>query len=112
MTNSFPSGSTGVPESSMPTGAPGLMPRRSSYASVVSGAAPATSPTYQQPSRSGAFSHLLNQPHDLDYNTTFHNWGVGSRHDPRGIDMDRSGAGYLGGSGSWGRSGQLPSFSS
>ncbi|RAL64061.1 hypothetical protein DID88_003249 [Monilinia fructigena] len=39
MTNSYPSGSPGAPDSGMPTGAPGFMPQRSSYASVVSGIA-------------------------------------------------------------------------
>lgn len=114
MTNSFPAGTTGVPESSMRTGAPGLMPRRSSYASVVSGAASATSPTYQQPARSGAFSHLLNQSNELGHDSSYQQLGGASRHDSRGIEMDmhRNNGGYGGSSSSWGRPGQLPSFSS
>jgi hypothetical protein len=56
MSNPYPSGSAGAPSSRIPPVAPGLMQRRSSYASVVSGSAP----PYQQPTRSGAFSHLLN----------------------------------------------------
>ena len=88
MTNSDPVGSPGVPESSMPTGAPGLMPRRSSYASVVSGAASAIPQHYQQPSRSGAFAHLLNPNADFSYDSNYQNFGGNSRYDSRGYDMD------------------------
>ncbi|PQE25365.1 SPRY domain-containing protein [Rutstroemia sp. NJR-2017a BBW] len=114
MTNAYPSGTPGVPDSGMPTGAPGYMPRRSSYASVVSGAAPANSLQYQ-PSRSGAFAHLLNsnshvmnQQHDpiyYDPNISYSN----SRY--YGYD-DENGNNYHGRSGSGTRGGQLPSFSS
>lgn len=113
MTNSYPSGSPGVPDSTMPTGAPGLMPRRSSYASVVSGTASAISHQYQQPLRSGAFSHLINQHSEYSYDTSLHNLASHSRHDSRGYDMDLNANGVVHGrSGSWGRGGQLPSFSS
>ncbi|KAI9742170.1 MAG: hypothetical protein M1818_004070 [Claussenomyces sp. TS43310] len=96
----------------MPTGAPGLMPRRSSYASVVSGAASVQG--YNQPARSGAFSHLLNHPNDLAYQANYQQTGSHSRHDIRELDTDMhgNGGGYGAGSSSWGRSGQLPSFSS
>ncbi|KAH8811790.1 hypothetical protein F5884DRAFT_290075 [Xylogone sp. PMI_703] len=104
MANSYPSGSPGIPEASMPTGAPNFMQRRSSYASVVSGTAAATSQPYQQPLRSGAFSHLLNYQSDQMYDPTY-----SSRYDMRGYDMD---GGVNGRTGSWNRPGQLPSFSS
>jgi hypothetical protein len=97
----------------MPTGAPGFMPRRSSYASVVSGAASGASQPFQQPARSGAFSHLLSQHPDFSYDSTYSNFGGHSRYENRGYDMDftTNGGGH-GRSGSWGRGGQLPSFSS
>ncbi|KAG0646060.1 Ran-binding 9 [Hyphodiscus hymeniophilus] len=111
MTNSYPHGSPGVPDTGMPTGAPGLMPRRSSYASVVSGAASALSQQYQ-PSRSGAFANLLNHP-DFAYETSPQNPASHSRYDPRNFDMDynTNGSGR-GRSWSGGRGGQLPSWSS
>lgn len=114
MTNSYPSGSPGVPDSSMPNGAPGFMPRRSSYASVVSGAASGAPQSFQQPSRSGAFSHfLLSQPSDFNYDSTYSNFGGHARYENRGYDMDlTTNGGSHGRSGSWGRGGQLPSFSS
>ncbi len=113
MTNSYPSGSPGVPDSSMPTGAPGFMPRRSSYASVVSGTASGASQSFQQPARSGAFSHLLSQHPDFSYDSTYPNFSGHSRYDNRGHDMDyTTNGGNHGRSGSWGRGGQLPSFSS
>jgi hypothetical protein len=114
MTNSYPAGSPGVPDSSMPTGAPGFAARRSSYASVVSGAASAISQPYQQASRSGALSHLLNQSTDLgSYDPNQYNSGGHMRHDSRTYDMDfgTNGASH-GRSGSWSRGGHLPSFSS
>lgn len=98
----------------MPNGAPGFMPRRSSYASVVSGAASGAPQSFQQPSRSGAFSHfLLSQPSDFNYDSTYSNFGGHARYENRGYDMDltTNGGGH-GRSGSWGRGGQLPSFSS
>jgi hypothetical protein len=114
MTNAYPSGTPGVPDSGMPTGAPGYMPRRSSYASVVSGAAAGNSLQYQ-PSRSGAFahllnsnSHLMNQQHDPIYYDPNYNYST-SRYS--GYD-DENGNNYHGRSGSGSRGGQLPSFSS
>jgi hypothetical protein len=113
MTNSYPSGSPGVPDSSMPTGAPGIVPRRSSYASVVSGQASAISQQYHQPARSGAFSHLLNHHPDFSYDPNYPHSSVHSRYDLRAYDMDlNTNGGSHGRSGSWGRGGQLPSFSS
>jgi hypothetical protein len=111
MTNSYPHGSPGVPDSSMPTGAPGLMPRRSSYASVVSGAASALSQQYH-PSRSGAFANLLNHP-DFSYDPSHQNVTGHSRYDSRGFDMEFNTNGSSHGrSWSGGRGGQLPSWSS
>ena len=96
MTNSYPSGSLGVPDSSIQTGTP--VPRRTSYASVVSGTA-----------RSGAFASLLNQGSDPLYDS----FNGHSRHDSRGYDVDNNtNGGAHGRSGSWSRGGQLPSFSS
>ncbi|OWO97480.1 hypothetical protein B2J93_9101 [Marssonina coronariae] len=94
----------------MPAGAPGLMPRRSSYASVVSGAP--YGGQYSQVLRSGAFAHL--GPADGDYDSTYHNLSGHPRYDPRAHEMDsNSNGGTINGrSGSWGRGGQLPSFSS
>lgn len=113
MSHPYSSGSPGVPESSMPTGASGLMPRRSSYASVVSGAAPALSHQFQQPIRSGAFSHLLNQPADFNYDSSFQDLTGPSRYDYRGYDMGLNTNGsYYGRSGSWARGGQLSGISS
>ncbi|CZR53247.1 uncharacterized protein PAC_03125 [Phialocephala subalpina] len=110
MTNSYPSGSPGVPDSSMPTGAPGFVPRRSSYASVVSGTA--SGAPYQQPARSGAFSHLLNQS-DFSYDPSYQSLSGHQRFDPRTYDMDFNTNGNSHGrSGSWGRGGQLHPFSS
>lgn len=114
MTNAYPSGTPGVPDSGMPTGAPGYMPRRSSYASVVSGAAAANSLQYQ-PSRSGAFahllnsnSHLMNQQHDPIYYDPNYNYQTSRNYG--GYD-DESSNNYSGRSGSGSRGGQLPSFS-
>lgn len=110
MTNSYPSGSPGVPDSSMPTGAPGFVPRRSSYASVVSGTA--SGALYQQPARSGAFSHLLNQS-DFSYDPSHQSLSGHQRFDPRTYDADfnANGSSHRR-SGSWGRGGQLHPFSS
>ncbi|CAG8954835.1 hypothetical protein HYFRA_00008520 [Hymenoscyphus fraxineus] len=118
MTNSYPSGSPGVPEySSMPTGASGgFVARRSSYASVVSGTAAAISQPYQQPTRSGAFANLLNQAPDFGYDSGYQNSGGQMRYDSRAYDMDFGVNGGQGGQhgrpASWGRNGHLPSFSS
>ncbi|TVY92111.1 Ran-binding protein [Lachnellula willkommii] len=110
MTNSYPAGSPGVPD--MPTGAPGFTPRRSSYASVVSGAHPAASQSYLQPARAGAFAHLLNHPNDFNADPTYQYTGRHLPYDSRAYDMDFGANGSVHGrSGSWGRSGHLPSFS-
>ncbi|EPE32606.1 Concanavalin A-like lectins/glucanase [Glarea lozoyensis ATCC 20868] len=98
----------------MPTGAPGFAARRSSYASVVSGTASGISQPYQQASRSGALSHLLNQSTDLgNYDPSPYGLGGHIRHDSRTYDMDfgTNGASHRS-SGSWNRGGHLPSFSS
>ncbi|TVY37986.1 Uncharacterized protein LSUB1_G003411 [Lachnellula subtilissima] len=112
MTNSYPTGSPGVPDLSMPTGAPGFAPRRSSYASVVSGVTPAaTSQSYLQPTRAGAFAHLLNHPNDFSADPTYQYLGR-LPYDSRAYDIDFGANGSVHGqSSSWGRSGHLPSFS-
>ncbi|KAL5324183.1 hypothetical protein ACEPPN_008727 [Leptodophora sp. 'Broadleaf-Isolate-01'] len=100
--------------SNMPTGASGFMPRRSSYASVVSGAAVGSPHQYSQVMRSGAFAHLAHSELDPSYDfASYHNLSGHSRHDSRGYDMDfTTNGGTHGRSGSWVRGGQLPSFSS
>ena len=117
MSNPYPTGSPGVPDSSMPSRAPGFVPRRSSYASVVSGTAPAAS----QPARAGAFSHLLNQTSqlsnqgnsDFNYDLNYHGSNGNQRFDYRGYDAEFNTNGSSHGRpGSWGRNGHLPSFSS
>ena len=86
------------------------MQRRSSYASVVSGAASALSQQYH-PSRSGAFANLLNHP-DFTYDSPQNPTGS-SRYDPRNVDMDfNTNGGSHGRSWSGGRGAQLPSWSS
>ena len=109
MTNSYPSGSPGLPDSSMPSGAPGIVPRRSSYASVVAGAA---SQPYHQPTRSGAFSHLLNQNPDYPHDSNFQSPGGYSRYDSRTFDMEFGTNGNTQGRpGSWSKLGQLHTHS-
>ncbi|KAH8601031.1 hypothetical protein B0O99DRAFT_589892 [Bisporella sp. PMI_857] len=109
MSNPYSSGSPGVP-GSMPAGTSGLMPRRSSYASVVSGAAPANAQHYPPPTRSGAFSYLMNHPdHDSSQHTSGYPSGYHSRYYEADYSMNTS---FHGRSGSLGRGGQLPSFSS
>ncbi|KAJ8062364.1 hypothetical protein OCU04_008908 [Sclerotinia nivalis] len=122
MTNSYPSGSPGVPDSGMPTGAPSFMPRRSSYASVVSGIAAGNSQQFGQPPRSGAFAnllnsntHMLNQQHDSIYYDPNYNYATGryGYGGFLGFDEENGNGGVNHGrSASWGRGGQLPSFSS
>lgn len=108
MTNSYPSGSAGVPDSSMPTGAPGYAQRRFSYASIVSGTALASSSAYLPPARAGALSYLLNPQSAFTYEPGSHNT-ASAHHRTFDMDMNTNGASH-GRSGSWGR--QLPSFSS
>ncbi|KAL2073362.1 hypothetical protein VTL71DRAFT_10686 [Oculimacula yallundae] len=100
--------------SNMPTGASGFVPRRSSYASVVSGTALGSPHQHSQVMRSGAFAHLASSEADLGYDwRSPHNLSGHPRHDSRGYDMDFDmNGGAYGRSGSWGRGGQLPSFSS
>ncbi len=96
----------------MPTGAPGIVPRRSSYASVVSGQASAISQPYQ-PTRSGAFSHLLNQHNDFSYDPNYQSLGEYARYNSRPYDMNLgTNDGSRGIPDPWGRTTQLPSFSS
>ncbi|KAJ9156493.1 SPRY domain-containing protein [Pleurostoma richardsiae] len=98
MTNPFQHGPSGfIPE---PSGLPGLGQRRSSYASVASGAIPA-----QHSLRSGAFSHLLNPVDPADIG---HHYSTRSRD----IDMTRNGSDQNGsGARFYQPRSQLPSFS-
>ena len=104
MTNSY---SAGSPTAGTPSGLPGFIPRRSSYASIVSG-----TPSYSYP-RSGALSHLLNQHPDYPHESTPDTHSNLPRYDPRtsDVEMNTTGGGH-GRSGLWGRNGQLPNFSS
>ena len=88
------------------------MPRRSSYASVVSGAAPTLSNQYQQPTRSGALSHLLHQRPDFTYDSGFQDISSHSPFESQRYDMGFNTNGqHHGRSGSWNRGGQLSGFS-
>lgn len=114
MTNTLPQGSTGAPPTSYPSvSTTGLMPRRSSYASVAAGTATAAPQSQNHSTRPGAFSHLMNPSptpttHLPQYQTDYRS----HRASQQGPDMDThsNGGGNL--SGSWGRGGLLPSYSS
>jgi hypothetical protein len=90
----------------MPTGVPGVMPRRSSYAAVVSGTASTALTAHHQPVRSGALANLLNQASDFGNDPHQQYW----RGSQRSIDMDpaRNGGNTGGASNSWRADGQLP----
>ena len=114
MTNALPHGSGGAPPTSYPpvTGT-GLMPRRSSYASVAAGTATVSPQSYTPLTRPGAFSHLMNpSPNSTAYPPPHQTDNRPHRLSQQGPDMDlhTNGGGSL--SGSWGRSGPLPSYSS
>ncbi|KAG9248564.1 hypothetical protein BJ878DRAFT_487382 [Calycina marina] len=108
MTSPFhhPSGSAGVPDLSTATGTSNR--RRSSYASVVSGAA--TGPPYpQQSSRNSDFSRLLSHLPDTAHQSV----GGYLQHDPRSSSMEyNTNGGSHRRSGPWKTGSQLPSFSS
>lgn len=114
MTNTVPHGSGGAPPTSYPPlTSTGLMPRRSSYASVAAGTATVSSQNHNHPTRPGTFSHLMNPtPISTSYsspNAIDHRSHRLSQH---GSDMDShtNGGGRV--PGSWVRSGPLPSYSS
>ncbi len=112
MTNALPAGSGGVPPTTYPpVTSTGLMPRRSSYASVAAGTATVSHPVYAQLPRPGAFSHLMN-PTSTTYPPLHQTDHRSHRLSQQGTDMDMhtNGGGSL--SGSWGRGGNLPSYSS
>lgn len=114
MTNTVPHGSGGAPPTSYPPlPGTGLIPRRSSYASVAAGTATVSSQNYSQPARPGAFSHLMNPaPMSTTYppsNQIDHRPHRLSQH---GSDMDSHPNGGRSLPGSWGRGGPLPSYSS
>ena len=60
MTNTIPQGSSGAPPAHYSVPSTSMAPRRSSYASVAAGTAGNSSQNQSTPTRSGAFSHLLN----------------------------------------------------
>ncbi|KAI9797219.1 MAG: hypothetical protein M1833_005628 [Piccolia ochrophora] len=115
MTNTHPQGSPGAPPASYspnPSAGSSLMPRRSSYASVVSGSASAT-PNQSQTARSGALSQLMNQaPQSTNQGPNTSNIHH-SRSMSRNMNVDVQG-GPAGGLGSspWSKGGQMPSYSS
>lgn len=67
------------------------MYRRSSYASVAAGAANNRSNSINQPARSGAFSHLLNQ--QAQTGSAAHNSRANSRDASRSMDLDGNNSG-------------------
>ncbi|KAJ9646405.1 hypothetical protein H2199_002454 [Coniosporium tulheliwenetii] len=82
--------------------------RRSSYAAVVSGTAnSATAPSFQQPARAGAFSHLSHANNPPGY-TQPHLPATHSRTQSRTMEAD----GHTNMSESWGKGGSLPSYAS
>lgn len=90
MTNPFPHIPAGPPHASLTTtpGVGSTMFRRSSYASVAAGTANSnSSQPSTQPTRSGAFAHLLNQHH-----TQFSPIHPHSRQPSRGMDIDGQGS--------------------
>ena len=102
MTNG--SGAGNAPPASYPAGPSGaLMPRRSSYASVLSGAA---LQNYPSPARAGAFSYLVNSTPSNAYPPQY----VPDYHyqrDASGQDSDGNANGLM----SWRKNTQLPSYS-
>jgi Ran-binding protein 9/10 len=102
MTNG--SGAGNAPPASYPAGPSGaLMPRRSSYASVLSGAA---LQNYPSPARAGAFSHLVNSTPSSSYPPQYVP-DYRYQRDPSGQDSD----GNANGSVPWRKNTQLPSYS-
>jgi Ran-binding protein 9/10 len=94
-----------APPASYPAGpsAP-LIPRRSSYASVLSGTA---SQNYQSPARAGAFSHLVTSNPSNSYPPQFLPDQGYLRHPPLSQDLDLNDDGQ----GPWRKRSQLPSYS-
>lgn len=105
-------GGPAASNSSVPAAGSSLMPRRSSYASVLSGTAQVTPQIAQQPTRAGALAHLASQaspPAYIPTQTPRHH----SRHPSRGLDMDgHQTGGANSGSGSGIRNSYLPPYSS
>jgi hypothetical protein len=95
----------------MPTGAPGLMPRRSSYASVVSGTASAATQGHQQQARSGVYSHILNQNNESPYNNPLEDELSSLRRNTQAMETDTQRSPGGSGTNSWAGAGRLPSSS-
>lgn len=115
MTNTLPHGSSGAPPTSYPpVSNAGLVPRRSSYASVAAGTASASAQTHTPPSRPGAFAHLMNPgPISTTYPSSHRTDLRPHRLSQHGSEMDvhtNGSGGQL--AGSWGRGGTLPPYSS
>ncbi|KAI9726653.1 MAG: hypothetical protein M1834_008966 [Cirrosporium novae-zelandiae] len=105
MANPLPSG----PPSYI-AGAPvplNAMPRRTSYASIVSGIT-TTPQTYSQPARSGAFAHLMNPSSPTAYNSSYRpDYSI-----PRTSNVfEMDGLENSPADGSWARGGPLPPYS-
>ncbi len=107
MSNSFPQGSPGAFPTSYPSTVP-AMARRSSYASVVSGTA-ITSPSVQQPARSGIFSYTGHQ--SSGPGSSLHNYpATFSQHHSRPLEMSYTNNSAHSTAEYWER-GQLPQYS-
>ncbi|KAK1654412.1 SPRY domain-containing protein [Colletotrichum phormii] len=109
MTNPF-HGSAHYTESNTPAGSSGLLPRRFSYASVVSGAPPNHNPPYlSHPGRTSVISQILNNSDDITFEP------ASAYHDSSrsgDMDADRNGASLNGASTRLSRgANNLPSFS-
>jgi Ran-binding protein 9/10 len=102
MTNG--AGTGNAPPASYPSGpSGGLMPRRSSYASVLTGQA---SQNYASPARAGAFSHLVNTTPSSSYPPQYTPDYRYQRHLP-GQDSETNANGLN----AWRKSNQIPHYS-
>lgn len=98
---------SGGPGSYPPAPDVGPMPRRSSYASVVSGASPQN---FASPARSGAFAHLTNSTPSNSYPPQYQSEYRSNRH-ISGQDADMNANGGVSLTNSWRKHTPLPSYS-
>ncbi|KAM0333056.1 hypothetical protein ACHAQA_001713 [Verticillium albo-atrum] len=107
MTNPYQQGSQGFQDSDTPASSSGLLPRRFSYASVVSSGPNTSNPPFlSHPGRTSVISHLLNSPDDTAFDTAS-DYNLGTSRN--GMQADLNGAGQ--GGRPWRHSSQLPSIS-